>query len=96
MFGRVTLNAHRRVEPTHELAVRCGHDKGLPSEQDWQSGRKATVGCDVMRFGVLGSVAVYDGPEPVPVRWPMARSALAMLLLNANHVVPTERPIDAV
>jgi DNA-binding SARP family transcriptional activator len=49
-----------------------------------------------MRFEVLGTVAVDSGEGPEPVRWPMPRSVLAALLLNANRVVPAQRLIDVV
>jgi len=49
-----------------------------------------------MRFGLLGTVAVRTRSGVVGVRWPMPRSVLASLLLNANHVVPAEQLIDVV
>ena len=49
-----------------------------------------------MRFGLLGTATVCSGGELVPVRWPVPRSVLAVLLLNANRVVSTERLIDVV
>jgi DNA-binding SARP family transcriptional activator/predicted negative regulator of RcsB-dependent stress response len=49
-----------------------------------------------MRFGLLGAVAVCTDGEFTSVRWPMPRSVLATLLLNANRVVRTERLIDVV
>ena len=48
-----------------------------------------------MRFGLLGTVVVRSGGEHVGVRWPMSRSVLPLLLLNANHVVPADKLIDA-
>jgi DNA-binding SARP family transcriptional activator len=50
----------------------------------------------MMRFGVLGTVAVDCGGGPTPVRWPMPRSVLAALLLSANRVVPADRLVDVV
>ncbi|MFI6586542.1 AfsR/SARP family transcriptional regulator [Embleya sp. NPDC050493] len=48
-----------------------------------------------MIFGILGPVDVRlpDG-SPVAVGGPGARALLALLLLDAGHVVPTERLID--
>ena len=48
-----------------------------------------------MRFGLLGTVVVRSGDELTGIRWPMSRAVLALLLLNANRVVPAERLIDA-
>lgn len=47
-----------------------------------------------MRFGVLGAVAVGSGGVLGPVRWPMPRSLLAVLLLNANRVVSAGRLVE--
>ncbi len=49
-----------------------------------------------MQFGLLGTVVVEHHGGLAPVRWPMARSVLVALLLNANRVVSTERLIDVV
>jgi len=49
-----------------------------------------------MRFGLLGTVGVGGDSELASVPWPMARSVLAALLLNANRVVSSERLIDVV
>src|SRR5512146_2730844 len=49
-----------------------------------------------MQFGLLGTVVVERDGGLLPVRWPMARSVLVALLLNANRVVPAERLIDVV
>lgn len=48
-----------------------------------------------MRFRVLGPLEVWDGPRPVPVGGPQQRALLAVLLLNANRVVPVERLVFA-
>jgi DNA-binding SARP family transcriptional activator len=48
----------------------------------------------MMRFGLLGTVAVDCGGKSASVRWPMPRSVLAALLLNANRVVSAGRLID--
>jgi DNA-binding SARP family transcriptional activator/Tfp pilus assembly protein PilF len=47
-----------------------------------------------MRFGVLGPVEVWDGGTRVPVGGPQQRALLAVLLLNANHVVSADRLVD--
>ena len=50
----------------------------------------------LIRFTVLGPVRVSRGGETVAVRWPMARSVLAALLLNANRIVPVDSLVDVV
>ncbi|MES9542295.1 BTAD domain-containing putative transcriptional regulator [Actinomadura sp. NPDC000600] len=47
-----------------------------------------------MQFGVLGPVEVRAGEAAVPVGGPLVRALLAMLLLDAGRIVPTERLID--
>jgi DNA-binding SARP family transcriptional activator/tetratricopeptide (TPR) repeat protein len=44
-----------------------------------------------MRFRVLGPLEVWDGSRRVPVGGPQQRALLAVLLLNANRVVPVEQ-----
>ncbi|MFJ1757477.1 BTAD domain-containing putative transcriptional regulator [Kitasatospora sp. NPDC088134] len=48
-----------------------------------------------MRFGLLGSLTVHDGVRDLPVRGPLARTLLAVLLLNADRPVPLDQLIDA-
>jgi DNA-binding SARP family transcriptional activator len=43
-----------------------------------------------MRFRVLGPLEVWDGPRRVPVGGPQQRALLALLLLDANRVVPVD------
>jgi DNA-binding SARP family transcriptional activator len=47
-----------------------------------------------MRFGLLGTVGVGGDGELASIRWPMARSLLAALLLNTNRVVSAGRLVD--
>jgi predicted ATPase/DNA-binding SARP family transcriptional activator len=47
-----------------------------------------------MRFGILGTVEVQRGGDVLPVGGPLVRALLAMLLLDAGRLVPTERLID--
>ncbi|MFA1539062.1 BTAD domain-containing putative transcriptional regulator [Actinomadura monticuli] len=47
-----------------------------------------------MRFGILGAVEVRAGGDAVPVGGPTVRALLAMLLLDAGRLVPSERLID--
>lgn len=47
-----------------------------------------------MEFGILGSLEVRDGEEAVPLGGLRERSLLALLLLNANELVPTGRLVD--
>ena len=47
-----------------------------------------------VEYRVLGSVVVRDGGRPVPVRAAKQRALLAILLLNANQPVATDRLID--
>jgi DNA-binding SARP family transcriptional activator len=47
-----------------------------------------------MEFRVLGPLEAYDGGKRVPVGGAKQRALLAVLLLNANRVVPLDRLID--
>jgi DNA-binding SARP family transcriptional activator/Tfp pilus assembly protein PilF len=47
-----------------------------------------------MRFGILGPIEVWDGEQRLVLGGPQQRALLAALLLNANHVVSTDRLID--
>jgi basic membrane lipoprotein Med (substrate-binding protein (PBP1-ABC) superfamily)/DNA-binding SARP family transcriptional activator len=48
-----------------------------------------------MEFRALGPLEVRSGGVPVELGAPMQRALLALLLIHANDVVPTERVIDA-
>ena len=47
-----------------------------------------------MEFRILGPLEVWDGDRPVAVTGARQRALLAVLLLHANHVVPSDRLID--
>ncbi len=47
-----------------------------------------------MEFRLLGPLEVLDGDRPLSLGGPKQRSLLAILLLHAGRVVPTERMID--
>ena len=47
-----------------------------------------------MRFGILGPLDVTRDGQPVPITAPMQRSVLAVLLLDAGKVVPTDRMME--
>ena len=47
-----------------------------------------------MRFRILGPLEVDDGGAPVPLGGPKRRALLALLLLHADEVVPTQRLVD--
>ena len=47
-----------------------------------------------MDFRILGPLEVWDGDSEIPVRGAKQRALLAVLLLNANEVVSTDRLID--
>ena len=49
-----------------------------------------------MRYRVLGQLEVVGPHGTVQVAAPRQRIVLAMLLLEANHVVPVDRLVDAV
>lgn len=49
-----------------------------------------------MRFGVLGPLALWGDAGPVSVRGHKPRAVLALLLLNANRTVSTDRLLDGV
>src|SRR5436190_14228680 len=50
---------------------------------------------EVMEFGLLGPLVVRSGGTVVPVRRGHPRALLAVLLLEANRVVPMEAIIEA-
>ena len=47
-----------------------------------------------MEYRVLGPLEVLDTGGPLPLGGVKQRALLALLILNANHVVPRERLID--
>ena len=47
-----------------------------------------------MEFRILGPLEIRDGREHVPLRGPKQRGLLAVLLLNANRLVPLDRLVD--
>jgi DNA-binding SARP family transcriptional activator len=49
-----------------------------------------------VEFRILGPLEILDGERRLPVGGSKRRSVAALLLLEANHVVPTERLIDGV
>lgn len=49
-----------------------------------------------MEFRVLGPLEVTDGGRPLALGGPRQRLVLASLILEANHVVPTDRLIDRI
>ena len=49
-----------------------------------------------MEFRILGPLEVLDGERRVPLGGAKRRAVLALLLLDANQVVSTERLIDGV
>lgn len=49
-----------------------------------------------MRYQLLGSLQVETDKGPIELGPPKQRSVLAVLLLNANEIVPTDRIIDLV
>jgi DNA-binding SARP family transcriptional activator len=48
----------------------------------------------VISFRILGPVAVLEDGEPKPLRAAKPRALLALLLVNANRSVPSERIVD--
>jgi len=49
-----------------------------------------------VRFRLLGSLGVEAGGTPIALGPPKQRAVLAVLLLHANEIVPTDRIIDLV
>ena len=47
-----------------------------------------------MDYRILGPLRVVDGDRPIPLSGAKQRALLAMLLLEANHVVSSDRLID--
>ena len=47
-----------------------------------------------MDYRILGPLHVVDGDRSIPLSGAKQRALLAMLLLEANHVVSTDRLID--
>lgn len=48
-----------------------------------------------MRYGILGSLEAEADGRRLPAGTPAEQKVLAVLLLNANHVVPVSRLVDA-
>jgi DNA-binding SARP family transcriptional activator len=48
-----------------------------------------------MQFRILGPLEVVDGDSVVPLAGVKQRALLALLLLNVNEVVSSDRLIDA-
>lgn len=53
-------------------------------------------GTTCLRFSILGPLTVFSGDRVVPVGGARQRTILAMLLLNADQVVPTDTLVEAV
>src|SRR5689334_9039373 len=49
-----------------------------------------------MEFRILGPLEVVDGARPLDLGRPQARALLALLVLEANRVVSSDRLADAV
>ncbi|PWI44839.1 BTAD domain-containing putative transcriptional regulator [Streptomyces sp. ICBB 8177] len=49
-----------------------------------------------MEYCILGHLEVFRAGTAVPLGGPRERAVLALLLLEANHVIPVDRLIDAV
>ena len=49
-----------------------------------------------MEFRILGPLEVTDGGRALALGGPRQRLVLASLILESNHVVPTERLIDRI
>lgn len=47
-----------------------------------------------MDFRILGPLEVHEGGRALPLPSGRHRAVLALLLLHANEVVPTDRRID--
>jgi DNA-binding SARP family transcriptional activator len=47
-----------------------------------------------MRYGILGPVEAWDGERRLPIGGPQQRALLAVLVLNANRVVSTDRLVE--
>ena len=47
-----------------------------------------------MDFRILGSLEARDGGDALPLGSAQERALLALLLLNANELVPTDRLVD--
>ena len=47
-----------------------------------------------MEFKLLGQLEAWDGDVPLALGGPLERALLALLLLNANELMPTERLVD--
>ena len=52
------------------------------------------AGTGGVRFRLLGPIAVLIGEDPVQLGGPGTKAVLALLLLNANRVVPLDRMVD--
>jgi YVTN family beta-propeller protein len=75
-------------------AERLRSGKGRLPERAVSVLASATGGRETVDFRILGSLEVLEGERVLDVGGGKQRSVLALLLLHANEVVPTDRLID--
>src|SRR5580765_1208230 len=80
----------------HHPALREGPAISNPSYTRRATPGRSThaQGGQLMEYRVLGPLEVLDTGGPLPLGGGKQRTLLALLILNANQVVPRERLID--
>lgn len=81
------LTGRRSSIPFHRSREQC------PASR-YRSGIEAVWSAELLQFRILGSLEVVDGPRRLELRGGRQRATLAILLLNANHVVSVDRLAD--
>src|SRR5439155_1162985 len=83
-------HAPPRLRPDHLASHRLGAPIGIGSKPPRRSAREVC-----MEFRILGPLEVIADGKPVELGAPKQRALLALLLLQANRVVSSDRLIDA-
>ena len=99
--------ARRALEPAAPVPLRALRDgrppPGLAQPLSLELNDRSTQACalgetgrrkDVVQFAILGSLELRDGDVAVALGGVRERSLLALLLLNANELVSTDRIVD--
>jgi ABC-type branched-subunit amino acid transport system substrate-binding protein/DNA-binding SARP family transcriptional activator len=81
-------------DPVRTLARLAG--AGQPAQSMPADAFESRSTIRVMQFRILGPLEVTDGGRDLALGGPRQRLVLASLILEANHVVPTDRLIDRI
>src|SRR5262245_2409596 len=87
------------LRPPRAVDVRRGHEGGQVGAKARSSEARFVAACgpgsvacggDEVEFRMLGPLEVVVGGEPIDLGGPKQRAVLALLLIEANRVVPSE------